>query len=339
MVTVITPDRSIPTDTLRPPSPLDLLARAHKDWLHLNVFVPSGGIVAIVNTSLHGDPVSPASLTSGTVVVHHDRIDAVCDVRTQHDPTVAIDARSIDVGGRARIALGDGAFLTARARVGDITIDVACEPWSEPIEVETPVPFGSGWIAWRAVPRLRVGGELTIDGRGISLDDAIGYHDHNWGRWYWGDDIGWRWGTFPASGHEVTVTVAHRTDRAHRTGAPIARVQIGPIARDYPQQTVTVEYAGRLDGPILRLPGAMAALRNDRQRPDLPERVRVTVSDGFDHLEVDFHVVEAMQLITSDPARPGQTFIHELIGRFEVRGRFKGRPVDTGGLGVFEHVD
>lgn len=342
-VRLIGPDRVVPSDVLRPPSPLDLSASSYKDWLHLNVFVPDQGMVVVVNTSLHGDPVSPSSLGVGTVVLHRaggaPSILATVDARSRHDRTVDVGPSTIAVGTTARVTLGDsGAFLGASVDTDDVELDVLAQSAALPIEVESPVPFGSGWISWRAVPRLDLAGRLRVGGRDVRLDRAIGYHDHNWGRWRWGDDIGWRWGAFPSTG-DVTVTVAHRTDRRHRTGHPIARVQIGSQPRDFPPRTVQIHYSGRLDRPVRRLPGALAALRSDRRRPDLPERVSTVVHDGFDRLRIDFEVDEAVQLIASDPVRPGQTFIHELVGRFELGGRMFGREVSASGLGVFEHVD
>ncbi len=343
MVRLIGADHVVPADVLRPPSPLDLAAFAYKDWLHVNVFEPDEGVVAIINASLHGDPVSPASLGVGTVVIHrsHDlpSMLATVDVRSRHDPSIDVGSSSIAVGSTARVALGDrGEFLRASSRTRDVELELVGRPSAEPIVVESPVPFGSGWISWRAVPRLELDGWLRIGRREIWLGNAIGYHDHNWGRWRWGDDIGWRWGTFPSIG-DVTATVAHRTDRAHRSGHPIARVQVGAQPRDFPQRTVEIRYHGRWDRPIRRLPGAVAALRSDRQRPDLPAHVSVLVDDGFDRLRIDFDVDDAVQLVTSDPARPGQTFIHELVGRFEISGRVFGQRVTTDGWGVFEHVD
>jgi hypothetical protein len=343
MVRVTTFQHALATDYIRSPSPLDLAASAYKDWLHVNVFLPEAGIVAIVNTSLHGDPLSPSALAVGTCLVHRRHslpgLAAEVDVRERSSPGVAIGASSIDVVGTARIGLGDGEYLTAVGRAEGAHLELSAMPAAEPIEAELPVPFGSGWIAWRAMPRLELDGWLTFGGTRFSLASAIGYHDHNWGRWYWGDDIGWQWGTFPSAASSATLTIARRTDRQHRTGEPIARLQAGRRCKDFPRGTVSVRYSGLLDRPLRRLPGAMAALRCDRQRPNLPSRVTVRVDDGFDRVEVVFDVDDAVQLITGDPARPGQTFIHELMGRFQMSGWLGGERLEAHGVGVFEHVD
>ena len=57
-----------------------------------------------------------------------------------------------------------------------------------------------GRLAWEAMswlvemPRARVTGTLSIDGRAFAID-AIGYHDHNWGEWVPTDAL-WNWAQF-----------------------------------------------------------------------------------------------------------------------------------------------
>jgi hypothetical protein len=339
MIRVVAPERIATTDSLRPPSALDLLAHAYKDWLHVNVFSPEFDVVVVLNASLHGDPLAASSLGVGTFIVHRaNRLVARVDVLPQLD--VEVGAAAIGVGTTSRVALGEaGWFLAASGRAGNTVMEVCADAVAAPIDVESPASFGSGWISWRAVPRLRVEGMLRLDGEELRLDGAAGYHDHNWGRWRWGDDIGWRWGTFPVADADATVTVAHRTNRRHRVGFPIARLQAGALVRDYPGRTVSIEYVGRRERPLRRLPGGMAAMRSDRQRPDLPERVVVRLVDGFDEVVVEFAVTEAVQVVTAEPTGAGHTFIHELLGSFELSGRVAGHVLAGRGLGVFEHVD
>jgi hypothetical protein len=40
---------------------------------------------------------------------------------------------------------------------------------------------------------MEVNGKLIVNGKKYTLKNAIGYHDHNWGCWNWGD-LGWDWG-------------------------------------------------------------------------------------------------------------------------------------------------
>ncbi len=48
------------------------------------------------------------------------------------------------------------------------------------------------WVS--AAPACKVIGNLIIGEEDYPLDGVRGYHDHNWGTWSWGDNIGWDWG-------------------------------------------------------------------------------------------------------------------------------------------------
>ena len=50
-------------------------------------------------------------------------------------------------------------------------------------------------MCWLFVPKLRADGWLRIEGQEQRIDGELAYHDHNWGRFWWGDDFGWTWGT------------------------------------------------------------------------------------------------------------------------------------------------
>ena len=39
----------------------------------------------------------------------------------------------------------------------------------------------ASWLAYS--PQARVRGTVTLEGRTFTLEDALGYHDHNWGKW------------------------------------------------------------------------------------------------------------------------------------------------------------
>lgn len=313
------------TDHVRRPSPLDLRAVAYKEWLHVNLFDLARGTTTLVNVSLHGDPADPRALASAAVVT--SSLDGDLEPRVTVVPLAAatVEARALGVPDVARVSLDPaGTAVDVRAVVAGEVVEVRATAVSPELVVETPVPFGSGWIAWRARPRLQVD-----DGR-------IAYHDHNWGRWHWGDDAAWEWGVFVGP-DDVTLVTARTTDRAHRHGATSAWCTVAGRTRRF--HRVRTRYVGRFAGPLRRVPGALAALHADRARPDLPARVEVVADDGVDRIEASIDVHDACQLVTADPAVPGWSFIHELFGSVRYRVRVDGRETTGEGLGVFEHVE
>ena len=329
-------------DVLRPPPFLDATAPAYKDWLHVNVFDHATGAVGIFNASLHGAPTDERSRAVGTALVHLPELGWVgntevlslgeADVGTTsiglEHVAVATDPSSRTVLVSAQLA-GDAleAGITATAR-------------TRPIDIALHYPFGPGWIAWYAVPQLSVTGGMVVGGHRIDLSSATAYHDHNWGRWHWGADIGWEWGACASTGRDVSVVVSRATDRAHSTSTGTMLVaDAGGLRRTFPAGTVRITYEGRFAEPLRRLPGALAALHQDRIAPRLPARIVVHADDGVDRVEVSVYPRAAAQVIAGDPSRRGYGFIHEIVGACTMTCRIDGREHEAQGLAVFEYVD
>jgi len=72
---------------------------------------------------------------------------------------------------------------------GQITLDASARRALPPMVIHG----ARGWLSGYVVPVLSgpVGGELRIGGESVSLAEATGYHDHNWGFWR---DVRWQWG-------------------------------------------------------------------------------------------------------------------------------------------------
>ena len=325
-------------DRLRRPPPLDLMASAYKDWLHVNIFDHSTGLVGLCNVSLHGNPDDPRSLAVGAVVLAE--MDGVSRARVGVVEMAAAhrSMTSIGIGDLVAISLAQGTIDVAAHLPDGTVVDLSCIATAPSIAAERPEPFGSGWIAWRALPRLAVAGSIDLDGRRISPARAMAYHDHNWGRWHWGDDTGWAWAVLAAEDGTVIV-LSQTTDRSHRTGSPNVHVVWGSAIRHFSGHSVRIARIGRFKGRLGRHPGAMAALHGGRTTPLLPEVVRVEADDGFDRVVAELRPIHGIQLITADPAAPGYGFIHEMAGPFEFETAIDGSTTVGSGLGIFEHVD
>jgi hypothetical protein len=327
-------------DPLRPPGPYDPRPEAYKDWLHLNVFDPGTGLVGLCNVSLHGDPTDPRSRAVGAALVHLPDLGWVGDlaIRDIASATLGPTAIGLDqVGLSVHHASGR---VDAAATFPDEGLSVRATGHTDgpPITVELRLPLGSGWVSWYVVPHLRLTGEVEVLGGRVNLDGAYGYHDHNWGRWHWGDDLGWDWGSFVADDGDVDVVVARTTDRDHRSLGPATlSVRVGSRRRRF--SDVSIDADGEHVGRTRRVPGALAALHAQRADPRLPSEVIVTAHDGDEHLEVRFHTQGTAQLVTADPVRPGASFVHELAGHFTATGYVLGRELRAAGLGVVERVD
>lgn len=329
-------------DVLRPPGAFDARAAAYKDWLHLNLVDHRSGVSGLVNMSLHGPPDDPRSQVVGTALVHVPGIGWAGNVLSRAAGQARIGASSITLAEVAVAVHHASGVVEASARLPQdrLALRVRASAVAPAFAVEQPMPLGPGWISWYVVPRLRVEGSLSIGDTELDLSGASAYHDHNWGRWHWGQNLGWDWGTFLAPQPGPAVVVARTTDRAHRhVGELLVLVDHGGVRRTFRGEAVTLTTSGTLDAPPRRLPGALAALHADRAVPRLPATVSIEVDDGIDRLRLDFRAQAAAQLIAADPLQRGYAFIHESTGTFRCHGRLGGAELEAEGLGVVERVD
>lgn len=330
-------------DRLRLPAPFDPTAPAYKDWLHVNVVDHRSGIVGLVNCSLHGSPGDPQARAVGAALVDvpglgwagNLMVTALDEARLRPagiaTPGVALNVDHANGRADASAVLSDDA----------LTLRLHADATGPAVTVEQPLPLGSGWVSWYVLPRLEIGdGQMSVGGQVVNLAGASAYHDHNWGRWHWGDDVGWDWGSFLTPAPGPVIVVARTADRLRRRPGPaIVVVDQGGRRRTFRGASVSLSFTDRFRDRLRRIPGAMAALRADRAAPVLPGRVTVLVDDGRDRLRLDFRVRAAAQLVVADPVTGGHSFVHELSGVFTWEGRLGGRDVAADGLGVFEVVD
>jgi len=328
-------------DSLRPPTLMDPSVGAYKDWLHLNVFDHAASSVGLINVSLHGAPDDKRSRAVGVALV--------CQPDVGWFGNLEIRGIEEAVIGRASIAMEHTA-LAVQANTGTVMASVQ-DPHSAlaarvtataaapPINGDEKLSLGGGWISWYAVPRLTLVGDWTISGQHTNLKTASAYHDHNWGRWHWGDNLGWDWGCFLTPGSEGVGFVLSRTcDRAHRIfGKHNLVVQVAKKRRTFAGSAVTLDYSGTLE-IARRIPGALAALHHDHAGIKLPNYLEINADDGMDRANVQFSAHSAVQLILADPQVRGYSFIHEMAGSFNCSGCIGGTEIYDSGLGILEMV-
>jgi hypothetical protein len=291
---------------------------------------------------LHGAPSDPRARAIGTALFHHPAHGWVGNMEVQDFGFARLTDASI---GLRNVALAvdtrrDGVCASVQMPEERLSVHCSAERVSNRMHVEQQLPFGSGWISWSVVPRMRVCGDVRIAGDHVSLDDATGYHDHNWGRWLWGDDAGWDWATFTDRDAGTTIVFSRATDRDRdRVSAPLVTVESQGKRRSFMGPSVRFAWDGEFREPLRRLPGSLAALHSDRMKPVLPSTVQLEASDGHSTLWLEFRVRAAAQLIAAEPTQPGTSFVHELIGSFGGEYFSDRRLSSISGVGVLEYVD
>jgi hypothetical protein len=325
---------------LRPPLPLDPTAAAYKDWLHVNLLDEATGIIGLLNASLHGDPADPRSRAVGTALLHVPERGWYGNVGVGGLADARVDATSIALEHVAVAVHGEEVLASAQFPGEEVTIDLHGTFAAPPTFADEPLPHGVGWIAWYGVPRIRPAGTAHIAGLALDLRTATAYHDHNWGRWHWGDDFGWEWGCFLPPEPAPALVLTKVTDRAHTTGGSLLLVAYTATRRRaFAGPALSLAWSGMLRAEPRRVPGAVAALHHDRASPQLPQRLTIRADDATDRVELEFEAHAVAQLIAADPAQQGYGFIHELVGSFRYASRLAGQDSSGTGLAVVEYVD
>jgi hypothetical protein len=132
---------------------------------------------------------------------------------------------------------------------------------------------------------------------------------------------------------------ARTTDRAHRSwGRPYLIAEVNSTRRCFLPENISIEFDGRCDSQLHRVPGAMAALHQEMAEPVLPGRITIQARQDKEHLAISLTPHAAAQFIAADPALRGYSFIHEMVGKYRVSGSLRGAQFDDHGPAVFEYV-
>jgi hypothetical protein len=313
---------------------------AYKEWMHVDVLDHASGCIAVVNASSHGGA-SARQTFAGAVLLHVPGRGWIGGLETSDAPAGQAGLSTISAGGVAvAYERSHGRLLaSASLRTPPVELQIEAAATAKPFDVWERIPFGSGWISWSVMPRLSMTGTLTVQDIALDLRSATCYHDRNWGRWRWSTDARWDWGVLAAAdGGPLIVFTRDTTRHGDILAGPIVLIDTIAGRRIFGDASVTMRFAGELPPPRLRLPGALAALHQDRRRPPLPARVELRCEDGFDVVEVEIDLESACQLITSEVSGTGYGFIHEIAGTFAMTARLRGERLEAAGLAVFEYT-
>jgi hypothetical protein len=204
-------------------------------------------------------------------------------------------------------------------------------------------PVGDGRMSWLFVPRLRADGWLSIGGDERRLESELAYHDHNWGRFWWGDDFGWTWGTILPQDPEDpwSMVFLQMTDRRRLrclSQALYVWHHDEPAAIFRHAAVTTGSHGSLRRAADCTLPPPMRLLL-DGAVPGVPERVEITATRAADAVHAEFRPTSYARLAQpSELALDRSTVLCESSGTARVSGSIKGRPIDFVGDGVFEFL-
>ena len=182
------------SDFLRTPLLATAQPEGFKEWHHF--VIHGAGRRLLINFNLTSEP-SRTGQPTGTTCHRHrprravDRSDrAVRRVRAGHLRRPRHHHHRRQPDGRAPDGYQVVIDLPKQGIQGELQFTSVSRPF-----VVNNQPLGEGRMCWLFVPKLRADGWLRIGGHEHRIDGELAYHDHNWGRFWWGDDFGWTWGT------------------------------------------------------------------------------------------------------------------------------------------------
>ena len=259
-----------------------------------------------------------------------------------HAVDVSADLDELAIGGNRMTVLPDGYHLAIDLPDKDIQGELHFASASRPFAVSNE-PMGDGRISWLFVPRLRAEGWLQIRRQEHRIENDLAYHDHNWGRFWWGDDFGWTWGTILPSGPRDpwSMVFLQITDRGRlrclsqslyvwHDDEPVA------IFRHAAVQARTDGVLGR--AADCTLPPPMRLLL-DGEVPGVPERIEITATRAGDRVHAEFRSQSYARLAQpSEVHLDRSTVLCETGGTARASGTINGEDVDFVGTGVFEFL-
>ncbi len=173
----------------------------YTEWWYFNVCDAGSGVQAIFSYFI-SNPTDLRGL---------GQVQMVASAYTPDGVVSAIDLYPLSAfaasAAQADVAIGtntahiqnDGSYLISGAsRDQRLAWNLVYTPESAPWPAADRLTVGRlPWerMSWLVeMPRARVVGELSVDGRRYAID-APGYHDHNWGEWIPTDGL-WNWAQF-----------------------------------------------------------------------------------------------------------------------------------------------
>ena len=300
-------------------------------------------VQVLVNFSLLADPFAMSGPAwCGRLILLVDRGGWRGGVERHAPESVNARAGAVDVAlGSSSFRWVDGRY-EVQASLGDITVDLTLEPLTDPCLFTNQRLARGRQLSWAVVPRLRATGTVQVGAERIELRGAPAYHDHNWGRFRWGDDFTWTWASILPweADNPWCASVMRLCDRGRGT----VRTQAlflwrgRTLVRAWRDHELELELEGIFPGR--RSPAVPAVLSMLVDGPsDVPARIHLRAGRGADAVEVNFSVAGLSRLLMPDEVHPDSvTVLNEASGVVSMVGTVDGEPVHLEGPGVFELI-
>lgn len=347
-------------DSLQLPTMFDPNLDSYKEWQHFNVFDEKNRLFLMLNFSLSGNIFSRRGVAATACIAGNVKGKLVYTVEPQG--TEELQVSHLQPGmkfGENTIAFSDtddSYHVSTKLKTIGVSADLVFEVFSEPISAFAR-PFGSGSIGWMAIPRMSVSGTVEIGKKTYSIKNAVGYHDHDWGYFNWGEPVGWEWGIFSENRKDgITIVVDQRTSGIR--GAVHSKVVyvykgrniIGIFSADEVDFILEGTYAGpkEVTPGLMRIlfpyqstlvPKEISIIAKQTLASSLASLSRRSAVSRSKKITLAFSPNRLIQIIVPNPNGRGETQLNQLVGKIKARITINGTPIASNKLlGYMESV-
>lgn len=315
----------------------------YKEWYHFCIIGQE--VEVVVNFSItrdHRPAAAPGAHLARVILLVHDHgwQGKVADIPWR-DAQINPGRIDLRFGGQ-RLAFEQGAFhLSIALEDQPITLDLRIRPLTYPL-LRSRAPIGPGAIDWLVTPRLEASGTVVVGRRVHRLLAVPTYHDHNWGRWLWGQDFAWEWGfALPTQSETPWSLVFDRLTNRARNQVQELKLSLwrgDRLVRIFARDEIKVHPKGyRAQRRVPKFPPVMALIAPELTT-DVPGEYNIEAITAQDHIVCSFAPEDLAQIVVPNEIDLGETVINEVIGAFHAEGCLKGETVKIEGKGFFEFL-
>lgn len=321
----------------------------YKEWHHFIVYAP--GLRLLVNFNLteprYAEGVLPAGPTplTGRLIVIAERSGWHGDLERFSPAEVTVVPGGLSARfGQNAMWFEDGAYhLQVQLQHQAVSCCLKLKPVTEPVLSNHIQLAPERELSWLILPRLEVDGRVTLGGRDVQLRRALGYHDHNWGRFSWGDDFAWEWGSLvPSRADSPWTAVYVRMANRGRSSVGTQGLFIWDRARHcrfFRDRDLQVTLEGRKSMPVVHKIPRLMGLLAPGTCTDVPQRIVAFAQSGADQVLMTFNTRNVSQVvIPNETTTDSVTLLNEATGSADLAGTIGGRAVEMEGSGVFEFI-
>ena len=324
----------------------ELSGDSYKEWHYFNFIDEENDLKFFVSFLIAGN-LSDPSQSYGSIIMAYNIEDnfggsnasyPIPSVEYSSDsPDLIISNNYVELLPNGYKVHAEGIILQSGENEDSIPIifDATYIPKAEPTSrfqgtIGNTYEGNMNWVS--AAPACKVIGNLIIGEDDYSLDGVRGYHDHNWGTWSWGDNIGWDWG----QGIE-----ANNDNADTDTDTDVGRYCI--VLGRLTDSLHLSENGNRL--LLWKNKHQIAVFENvDFKYEWIMEpypylsKITATADDNSGNtITSTFRVSNAIPLELCDPLNPQCTTLLELTGTYDVSGTIDGKPINFQAVGFAEY--